>query len=104
MPMLIRRPLTRSRLAASHVSLTPGNLRCRNGTSIGVPDAPAILHMQREPLRLPLQPHAAARYRYLMGRQIAVRVAAVVPFGRVQIDDNTAAMQGRPAYAPSNPA
>jgi hypothetical protein len=37
-----------------------------------------------------------------MGRQIEVRVAAFVPFGRVNIDENPDALQGRTEYSPFN--
>jgi hypothetical protein len=37
-----------------------------------------------------------------MGRQIEVRVAALVPFGRLHIDDNPAALEGRTEYSPLN--
>lgn len=35
-----------------------------------------------------------------MGRQIEIRVAAFVPFGRVHISDSPAALKGRTEYAP----
>ena len=35
-----------------------------------------------------------------MGRQIEVRLAACVPFGRVHVNDSPAALQARTAYAP----
>lgn len=44
----------------------------------------------------------APRYYHFMGRQIEIRVAAFVPFGRVHINDDPAALQGRTEYAPLN--
>lgn len=43
-------------------------------------------------------PACPKSYSSLMGRQIEVRVAALVPFGRVHINDSSAALRGRTEY------